>query len=76
MLTALRISIIHALLSRGNRVTNVDSSSTRLGVVDRGATPAKSFNKAFIMFRPCIRMKVFFASSSSSFVAVRLMRVD
>lgn len=75
-LTALRMSAIQALLSRGNRVTNVDSNSTKFGVAERGATPAKSLSKACMILRPWASMKASFASLSSSFVAVLLMRDD
>lgn len=64
------ISIIHVLLSRGNRVTNVESSSTRFGVAERGATPAKSLSNARMILRPCVRTKISFVSFKSPFVAV------
>lgn len=50
--TAKSTSVIQRLLSAGNRWVNVDSSSIRLGVAERGATPAKPLRIAPIIVRP------------------------
>ena len=71
--TAKRMFVIHSLLSAGYRVIMVDNSSMRLGIADRGATPANPNSTARMIGTPCVSANVVFALARSSFVAVRLM---
>lgn len=72
--TAKRIFVIHCLLSAGYFVMSVESSSVRLGMADRGATPANPNSTARMIGIPCVWPNAALAGARSSFVDVRLIR--